>query len=279
MRLRCDLLAIDLDGTLLDSQHRLPEPNRAALHRAHAAGIKIVICTGRAFAETQPILSQIGLDLDAAITVFGALLNDAATGRTLERRAIAPPIAHAATAWFRQLGYPVFWLCDRDEAGHDGYVLDGPRCHPAVDRWVALSPCRVHRVPVVPPDAADPVRLSIIDDTAALAPIAARLQAEFDGRLTHNVLQAPQYALTVIESFAAGVNKWYGVERLCQRWELDPRNTVAIGDDVNDVDMVRSAGLGVAMANAHASVQAVADRTTVTNDEHGVARVINELLG
>ena len=81
----CELLAIDLDGTLLDSSHRVPPENRAALHAAHAAGIRIVLCTGRSFPETRPVLDEIGLDLDATVTVFGAVLTDVRTGRTLER--------------------------------------------------------------------------------------------------------------------------------------------------------------------------------------------------
>ena len=77
------LLAVDLDGTLLDSAHRVPARNRAALHRAHQAEIKIVLCTGRSFTETRPILDEIGLDLDASVTAGGAILTDVATSKTI----------------------------------------------------------------------------------------------------------------------------------------------------------------------------------------------------
>ncbi|MEW6251882.1 MAG: HAD family hydrolase [Planctomycetota bacterium] len=272
------LLAIDLDGTLLDSQHALPAANRAALHRAHEAGLKIVLCTGRSYTETRGVIQDIGLDLDAAVSVFGALVTEVRTGRTLYRDPIDAEVARDATAWFRRDGYPVMWLTDADECGHDGYIVAGPRRHPAVDGWKERSACVVHEVEDVPPGAAAPVRLSIIDESAALEEIAARLTTAFDGRLVHNVLHAPPYRLSLIEAFAAHVNKWLAIERLCRRWGIDPRWTVAMGDDVNDLAMIRGAGLGVAMGNARPVVQAAAQRVIGTNDAAGVAGLIHELL-
>ena len=273
-----DLLAIDLDGTLLDSQHELPARNRDALHRAHEAGLKIVLCTGRSFTETRPILARIGLDLDAAVTVFGALVTEVATGRTLERTAIPRDVARDLTAWFGRQGFPVLWLTDPNEAGTDGFMLAGPRRHPAVDEWLKRSPCVVAGVDRLPEEYAAPVRLSIIEESVVLESVSAALAAAFDGRVTHNVLHAPPYRLSLIEAFAPMVNKWLGIEKLCRRWRIEPRRTVAIGDDVNDLDLLREAGLGVAMANARPAVQAAAKRVTDSNDACGVARVIEELL-
>ena len=133
-------------------------------------------------------------------------------------------------------------------------------------------------MPRIPADAAAPVRLSIIDEAGALEAVSRRLRADFDGRLTHNVLHAPPYRLSLIEAFAPQVSKWYGIEKLCRRWDIDPRRTVAVGDDVNDVQMLEHAGLGVAMGNAGRAVQAVADRVIGTNDACGVAELIGELL-
>ncbi len=273
-----DLLAVDLDGTLLGAESVLPAENRAALHRAHEAGLKIVVCTGRAFTETRPVLEQIGLDLDATVTVFGALVSDARTGRTLERTALSEETARAATAWFGMRGYPVLWLTDPDEAGTDGYMVDGPHRHPAVDTWLERSHCDVACVPVLPEDAAAPVRLSVIDDSERLEDVSARLREEFNGRLKHNVLHAPPYKLSLIEAFAPPVNKWYGIEKLCRKWGLDRTRTVAVGDDVNDLEMIRQAALGVAMGNAKPEVKAAARKVTATNEECGVAVLIEELL-
>jgi Cof subfamily protein (haloacid dehalogenase superfamily) len=273
---RYDLLAVDLDGTLLNSQHALPQANRAALHRAHEAGVRIVLCTGRAFTETRPVLAELGLDLDAAVTVFGALVTDIRSGRTLHRTALPQDVGRAATAWFRAAGYPVLWLTDPDLCGADGYMLSGPRRHPAVDRWLQRSPCVIANVDELPSDCAAPVRLSIIDDSAVLEDLSTRFQLAFDGQLTHNVLHAPPYSLSLIEAFAPQVNKWYGITQLCRMWQIDPRRTVAVGDDVNDLAMISQAGLGVAMANARPVVHAAARVVTASNDDCGVARLVDE---
>jgi len=273
-----DVFAVDLDGTLLNSEHQLPEENRAALHRLHQAGVRIVLCTGRSFPETRPVLEQIGLDLDAAVTVFGALLTDVRTGQTLERRPMRLPVAYQLTDWFRARGFAVLWLNDGREAGVDGYVIDGPRRHPAVDRWVERTPCCVRCVDDLRGPVPAPLRISIIDELEVLQAISAQLRQSFNGRITYNLLRAPAYDLNIIESFAPGVSKWFGIQRLCQRWGLDLSRTVAVGDDVNDLAMVQNAGLGVAMANAHPELKRVARRVTADNDACGVARLIDELL-
>jgi hydroxymethylpyrimidine pyrophosphatase-like HAD family hydrolase len=273
-----DLIAIDVDGTLLDSQHRLPAENRRALHRAHEAGMRVVLCTGRSYPETKPVLDEIGLDLDAAVTVFGAMITDVRSGRTLSRTPMSLPVAYELTDWLLKRGFTTLWLNDAEEAGFDGYVIDGHRRHPAVDRWVQHTPCRVTCVDRLRGDVWPPVRVSIIDDPDVLADVEPELRRTFDGRIAHNLLRAPAYDLTIIETFAPQVNKWFAVEQLCQRWEIDPRRTVAVGDDVNDVDMIREAGWGVAMANAHPSAKSVARQVAGKNDDAGVAGLIDELL-
>jgi hydroxymethylpyrimidine pyrophosphatase-like HAD family hydrolase len=273
-----DLIAIDLDGTLLNSQHALPAENAAAVGRACAAGLRIVLCTGRAYAETRPIVDALGFELDAVITVSGALVCDARSGATLHRAAIPHAAARAAAAWFGERGYPVFWLNDPNECGADGWLISGPRRHPAVDRWMTTSPCRVTETAALPADCAAPLRLSVIDDAATLTGVQHDFDAAFDGAFAQHMLKAPQYDLALIETYAPHVNKWYGIEQLCRRWDIPPARTVAIGDDVNDVEMLERAGLSIAMANAHPPALAAAQRVTVSNDACGVARVIDELL-
>lgn len=272
------LLAIDLDGTLLDSCGRLSPRNRAALHSAHEAGLNLVVCTGRSFTETRPVLSAIGLELDATVTVGGAILTDVATGRTMERAAIDPALAYEAAGWLRGRGYPVLWLLDADEAGFDGYLIDGPRRHAAIDRWLERSPVRMLCVERLPADRTPPVRLTIVDEPEPLQRLVAELAAAFGPRLTHNLIRVRSYDFMVVEVFAGHVSKWSGIERFCRRRGIDPRRTVAIGDDVNDLAMIRAAGLGVAVENADPAVRAAAGHVVADNDRDGVAELIEVLL-
>jgi Cof subfamily protein (haloacid dehalogenase superfamily) len=274
-----ELFAIDLDGTLLNSRHQLPERNRAALHAAHQAGRKIVLCTGRSYTETRPIIDDLGLDLNATVTVGGALLTDVATGTTLERTAIEPGVARDATKWFMSRGYDVLWLYDVAEVGYDACLVNAGQGHPAIARWIEVTPCRVRESAEPPVDGQAPLRINVVDDIKVLDRVAGEFQRTFDGRMTNNVIGVPTFGFTVLEAFDATVNKWRGIEKLCRRWDIDPRQTVAVGDDLNDVPMVRSAGLGVAVANARAPVADVADRVVASNDDCGVADLIEELLG
>ena len=274
-----DLLAVDLDGTLLDSNNRVPERNRDALHRAHQAGMRVVLCTGRSFIETKPVLDEIGLDLDAAVTAFGSIVTDIATSRTIQRTAIAMNVACDLTAWFANRGYPVLWLLDRDEAGFDGFELPGPRRSSGYDRWLERTPCDIKRVTCLPHYSPEPVRISIIDELQVLYGLSDDLRREFDGLLRHNHLRAPSYEVSVIEAFAPQVSKWYGIEALCRLWEIDPRRTVAVGDDVNDIDMLRQAGMSAAVANALPEAKRAADRQIASNDACGVADLFDEVLG
>lgn len=273
-----DLIAVDVDGTLLDTSHRVPPAHRDALRRAHHAGLRVVICTGRSYPEIRAILDHLDIDFDATITVSGALVSHAATGSTLSADRIEPAAAARLHAWLRELGYAVLWLADRDTSGHDGYALAGPRTHEGHRNWLAKTPCVVHSLEALPSDPVAALRLSVIDDRPVLQPIADELARRFPGEFSHNLLDAPSYRLTVLEILAAHVSKWRAITSLCGLWGVDPRRTVAVGDDVNDLEMVRRAGLGVAMGNAVPAVRAVARRTTLTNDEGGLAVLIDDIL-
>jgi 5-amino-6-(5-phospho-D-ribitylamino)uracil phosphatase len=273
-----DLLAIDLDGTLLDAEHHVPARNRAALHVAHEAGLKIVLCTGRSFTETRPILNEIGLDLDATVTVGGALLTEAATGRTFAITTIPPAIARDAANWLLARDYAVVWLRDADAVGFDGYVINHARLHPAIQRWFEMTPCAMrHRIDL-PGDDEAPLRITVVDDIAVLDRISDEFSRVFDGRLTHNIIRVPTYGFTVLEAFESSVSKWSGIRKLCERWRVDPRRTVAVGDDVNDLSMIEHAGLGVAVANAKPAVLRAATRHVAANEACGVAELIEQLL-
>lgn len=273
-----DLIAIDLDGTLLDDASNVPERNRAALHRAHAAGMHVVLCTGRAFPETQSTIAALGLDLDTVVSVFGAVVTDVRTRTTLHYTPLDPQIAREVTHWFAEHDYAVLWLFDPDPTGVEGYVIRGARRHLAVDGYVALSPCRIEEVDAPPPAGPAPARVSIVDDPGDLADLAPQLRDRFGDRVAFNLLAARAWNFTVIEVFHPHVNKWFGIEHVCRRFGVDPRRTIAFGDDTNDIAMLKHAGLGVAMGNARDEIKAIADRVTGVNNDAGVAAFLETII-
>ena len=135
-------LAIDVDGTLMNSRNELPAANREALHRAHQAGMIVCLCTGRVLAEARAVIDEIGLDSDVGVFVFGAIVSELSTGRTLHRTTIPNPVADRLVAHFRSLGSPVLALYDSAEAAVDYRYLPGERNREYFERWLQISPSR-----------------------------------------------------------------------------------------------------------------------------------------
>jgi len=279
MRCAYRLLAVDVDGTLLNSANSLPPANREALHRAHEAGLTICLCTGRCYTETRPVIEAIGLDLDAAICVFGALLCDAQSGHTIHRWPIPRQTARLLLEVFASQDEPALVLHDRTEAGVDYYLVHGRRHAREYERWLELAPTVVARVDRWPDDAPEPLRIGVIVDPGDAAVARERLTTAFPpAELKCNAIFAPNYRLHVLECFAPQVNKWFALRQLARDRGIRPSEIVAIGDDINDVEMIRSAGLGVAMGNAVPAVRGAAKCSTETNDEAGVAAFIDRML-
>jgi HAD superfamily hydrolase (TIGR01484 family) len=274
------LLAVDVDGTLMNSRNELPAANRDALHRAHEAGLFVCLCTGRSFTETRPVIAGLGVALDAAVCAFGAIVAAARTGRTLHRSPIPRRTAMRILEFFAQREYPVLVLQDVTEAQTDYYLVAGTRNEAAYDRWLALAPARTVRVDTWPADAPEPVRIGIIDEPHRVECVHAEFAEAFSPtEVKFNPIYAPNYGLYVLECFAPQVNKWHGIEQLVRDQGITPAEVVAIGDDVNDLEMIRTAGLGVAMGNASPVIQEAARERTGTNDESGLAAFVDRLLG
>ena len=108
--------------------------------------------------------------------------------------------------------------------------------------------------------------------------LEAVLQKELPGKLHTHVLHPPLYTGFFIEISPAGVTKWSAIQRLANAWGIDEKEICAVGDDVNDIPMIRAAGLGVAMGNALPPVKAAADRIAPTQDEDGLVQVVQWLL-
>lgn len=274
------LIAIDVDGTLMNSRNELPPANRDALHRAHEAGITVCLCTGRSHTETRDVIAQLGLDSDRGIFAFGSIVSELPSGKTLHRTALGDDLTARLVTHFRERGFPVLMLYDAHETGGLDYELvRGERHAAAYEQFLKLAPAEIQRVDDWRPRGFAPVRVGIIDSPDHIQTTTAELDQAFPpAQMKYNPIYAPNYQLHVVECFAPPVNKWYGITQVARQMNIPREQIVAIGDDVNDIEMIREAGLGVAMGNAREIIKTLAAWHAPTQDQCGVAATIDAIL-
>lgn len=264
---RYRLIMMDLDGTLLDRTSQVTPRTRAALERANAEGIAVAVATGRAYALVRYFTR--GLPLSGPqITFNGAIVVDPITARPTFLQAV--PVA---------LVQPVLTFLAEQDVFTCYYTEDMiyVREH-AVPLERALVPQDFSPQPHVVPDLEALVHLPCIKLVVVAQPeriTRLRLVAEahFGDRL-----YITQTASVLLEFLHPAVSKGAALQQVMRSLELSPGQVIAFGDSHNDIEMLKVAGTGVAMANASAEVQAAGDRLAPSNNEDGIAVVLEELL-
>jgi Cof subfamily protein (haloacid dehalogenase superfamily) len=259
-------IVLDVDGTLLDPWHRITPATAAAVERARAAGLHVLLASGRSANALRGVLAELGLP-GPAIAFNGALVFRLVEA---ELRALTEtPLARAAAAEAYELarahGAEVGWFT------RDGWRVAAHG--PGATEEAALTDEPAQLDPALPDGAPAPLKLMCIvpdlDGAPALHALRERLPPGVSGQFSH-----PRY----LELTAAGVDKARAVEAACAALGLSPAEIAAVGDAENDITMLRAAGVGIAMGNASPAVIAAADRVTGTNARDGAAAAIDALL-
>lgn len=289
-----DLIAIDLDGTLLDSCRRVSRVNVAAVHAAREAGIQVVVCTGRGLVESAEALSAIA-QTDPVVVAGGSIISCPVTTRTLHRFSLNRTFVERAVPRLVSHGHPVMILKDPIEAGYDYLIVHGEEKHeldPVTQWWFEKMKVRVRYVEHLHEDEhpEHSVRLGVCALSGVLEAVHGDIHASFgeDATMHHfpAVLEPqhqdripPGQKLHILEVFDRTASKWSAIRWLADQRGIPTERICAIGDEINDLSMIRGAGLGVAMGNAVPSVKSAAARHTRTNDEDGVSHAIHNILG
>lgn len=266
------LIAIDVDGTLLNSALELTEGNRAALRRAHEAGKHVVLCTGRCMSELRHVLKEIP-QVRYLICENGGCVYDLKYDRSIHADSLPPEeVMHvlncvqdervAVQAFHENASY--FWRSD--------------------DSWLEACAVSQYRETFR--------RYAIFDerffDTYAERPFQVEkinlyFESPQDRRRIHEKLSdrpvklcdSMGYMLEVVSRLA---DKGRGLNMLCSHLGMDADAAIAIGDSMNDIESLQAAGLGVAMGNADEAVKAAADIIAPDCDHDGVAYIIDRYL-
>lgn len=281
------LLALDLDGTLLNRKGAVSPQNVEAVRRARRAGVTVMICTARGLVEARSAVDAIG-QTDPMIVAGGAMCVDPKNGRALYREPIDPTLVADVSSLLISLGHRVLLLKDSEAAGYDYLAVGDAPYHAATSWWFDELGIRVREVrhPDDDPHPEHSIRLGIVTTPDEMYATAARIRERCGDRALVQHFPAvsgdtdggPDVTIEILEVFDPAVNKWNGIAWIAEQWGIAVEETAAIGDEINDLEMIRRAGLGIAMENAADAVRAVADQVTLDHDEHGVAYAIHQML-
>lgn len=262
------LIALDLDGTLLDSNKELSPANRAALDRAAAAGIEIVPTTGRFF-DGMPAVVRALPYLHYAITINGAQVVDLRRDSVVYRAEL--PCEQAVEIMRMLDELPVIYDCYMDNWGWMNRDM-WERCGDYTPDEHYFRMVRELRKPV--PDlkkmllerghGVQKVQLFTKD-----MELRARLLRELEGQFANIAVSTS--VINNVEINSAAANKGAALLKLAEYLGLERAQTAAFGDGINDLSMIAAAGLGIAMENAAPEVKAHADQLSASCDADGVA--------
>lgn len=276
---RFRILALDVDGTLLDGGGTLRPRTAEAVARAARAGIRPVLCTGRRYRRALPVARQLGIDAPLVCN-SGALVKDPAGHRTLWRADLDAALLVEVLALFHARDEPAVSFTDRDPDGLDFVIAAAPTGRPLFDEFVALNQQHAEIDPgwSAHPAATGHFHLCAIGTRPAMLAFEAHVLAALPGRVRTFVQKSPRYSGTMCEVLRHDAGKWAAVLHLADLWDVSPAEICAVGDDMNDLPMILGAGLGVAMGHAPPAVRAAADLVTGDHDHDGVAELVDEVL-
>ena len=262
------LIAVDMDGTLLNEEKEISNRAKEAIGKLKEKGKRLVLATGRPLNGVMQYIEKLNLfdENDYVIAFNGALVQSTKTKKIIFNRPLSLTSYQELYKVSQQLGVNIHALTDQS-------VLT-PKNNPYTE-----IESNINHIPIIEGavNEQDPatiiVKVMFIDDEKKLDEIVPKLPGWVKEKYT--ILRSAPYFLEFLDK---SVNKGAGVSAVAKQLGLKREEIICVGDAGNDLDMIRYAGLGVAMGNAFEEVKSEADYITHTNEEDGVAHVIEEFM-
>jgi Cof subfamily protein (haloacid dehalogenase superfamily) len=279
------LVAIDIDGTLLPTFSQSISPRNAeALRAAQRAGVTVAIATGRRTAYTAPLLAGLGLRADMPLITSNGAVTRTLGGDPLDRSHLQARVARELCGLLRPFGTLVFTF---DMVGRGELVLeDFEQAHQRIALWVEANRDAIEVVQPLEdalPDGNDPIQGMVTGGVERMRLAENALRSSSLSTLCEAVrTEYPARDLSIVDLLPPGVSKGWALERLAARLGVDRKETMAIGDNWNDVNMLEWAGQAVLMGNAAQDLRTMAKtngwKQAPPNDEDGVAVTLERAL-
>ncbi|SHF41609.1 sugar-phosphatase [Caloramator proteoclasticus] len=262
------LIALDMDGTLLNENKEISKSNLEAIQFARRKGIKVVLATGRPTKGIEKYLKELNLidENEYAVSYNGAVVQEVKSGKIIAKNVMSLDDLKQLYNLSKELNVNI-------------HALTPNSCiTPKINQYSELE-ATMNNIPleIVDFDAIDKnttiVKIMFVDPEEKLNKVIELLPKELYDKYTI-VRSAPFF----LEFLNKKVNKGFGVRLLAEKLGIKPSEVICIGDAENDIHMIEFAGLGVAMGNAFPEVKKKADYVTKTNEEDGVAHVIKKFV-
>ena len=285
MHLPVRLVAIDMDGTLLPSlSQQVSGRTKRALLAAQQAGITVAIATGRRQAYATPLLHGLGLRADMPLITSNGAVTRTLAGEPMDHCHLPARVARELCGVLRPFGAVVFTF---DRVGPGELVLESlEQAHMRISLWVEANRAAIQEIRPLEdalPDGEDPIQGMVCGslDKMKQAEVALRASTWFEHCECART-EYPARNLSILDLLPQGVSKGWALERLAARLGIGRLETMAIGDNWNDVEMLEWAGQGVVMGNAAQELRTMAKlrgwKQAPPNDEDGVAVILERML-
>ena len=259
------MVAVDLDDSLLGDDLNISQANQEAIFEAIKEDVLVTIATGRMFQSALPYMEKLRLDIPV-ITYQGALIKNAMSGEVLIHRTIPLEYALLILRECKKTNTYLQVYCD------DQYYMEEENEKSELYKRLSGLP----GIPVGPLEeflTREPTKMLIIDEPENIQRLKKRFDRILGGKLQITVSK-PNY----LEFTHVDATKGAAVAYLAELLSIKREEIIAIGDSYNDIPMIEYAGLGVAMGNAPEEVKKHADYVTLSNEEQGVAHVIDRFI-
>jgi Cof subfamily protein (haloacid dehalogenase superfamily) len=271
------LLATDIDGTLLNPQFKIAEGDLQALRRAHAAGIEVVLVTGRRHTFALPIAKQLGFDL-WLISSNGAVTRSLA-GETFHRDVMPADTCRKLCRAMQEFRGNTVLTFDKESKG--AIVLERvDELGTSIQRWLEKNMEYIEFVvPIEDALMSDPLQAMFCGTMARMSQALRALDgAGMNGAVTVLRTEYPERDLSMIDVLNAGCSKGHALERWAKRRGYRREQVMAIGDNHNDVEMLEFAGYPVIMGNACEELRSRGWTVTLGNDACGIAAAVEAVM-
>ncbi|MBE4584988.1 HAD family hydrolase [Vibrio navarrensis] len=263
------LIALDMDGTLLNSDKQISAENKAAITRARAAGVTVVLASGRPLEGMQDKLDELGISSDSDFVLFynGSMVKNVGSGELIHEQIIDGKSAKQLARLAEKLGVYV-------HAFSKEHGLITPQTNPYTE-----IEAKINGLPITEmnfealADDHPIIKTMMVAEPSLLTETIAKLPSELHQQFT--VVQSAPFFLEFLNPLS---NKGIGVAAIAEHLGIKAEEVICMGDAENDHHMLQYAGVGVAMANAMEQTKAIADYITASNNDHGVARAIEKFV-